>query len=360
MTLWVLKLGTSLLRGDAASAIQGYSNCIANAIAAGDRVVLVTSGAVGLGCQQLQLAQRPDRVVALQAAAAIGQGHLMALYDQAMARHGISVAQVLLTRSDLVDRRRYTNASSTLMQLLEWGVMPVINENDALSPAELRFGDNDPLSALVAAAVAADQLVLLTDVDRLYSADPRTDAQAQPIADVHHPRELQELEAVAGGGGCWGTGGMTTKLAAARIATANGITVHLADGRDPSCLDQLLKGGRGGTVFHPSVHPLGNRRSWLAHVLQPVGELHLDEGACRAIRDRGASLLQVGLTDVSGEFDANQPVTLRDPAGGELGRGLCSQTSDELREALLTSARDGASPVVVHRDVLVLSDQYRS
>ena len=241
MTLWVLKLGTSLLRGDAASAIEGYCDCIASAIERGDRVVLVTSGAVGLGCQQLQLDQRPDRVVALQAAAAIGQGHLMALYDQAMARHGISVAQVLLTRSDLADRRRYTNASSTLMQLLEWGVMPVINENDALSPAELRFGDNDTLSALVAAAVTADQLILLTDVDRLYSADPRTDAHAQPIPDVHHPRELRELEAVAGDGAL-GNGGMTTKLAAARIATASGITVHLADGRDASRLDQLLVG----------------------------------------------------------------------------------------------------------------------
>ena len=208
--------------------------------------------------------------------------------------------------------------------------------------------------------MAADQLILLTDVDRLYSADPRTDADAQPIPDVHLPRELRALEAVAGEGGRWGTGGMTTKLAAARIATASGITVHLADGRDPQRLDQLLRGGRGGTVFHPSGQPLGNRRSWLAHVLQPVGELHLDDGACRAIRDRGASLLQVGLTKVCGEFEANQPVSLRDPAGEELGRGLCSQASRELQHALLASSRGGASPVVVHRDVLVLSDQYRS
>jgi glutamate 5-kinase len=358
MTLWVVKLGTSLLRGDTAGVIQGYASGIASAFERGDRVLLVTSGAVGLGCQQLQRDQRPDSVLALQAAAAIGQGHLMALYDQALARHGISVAQVLLTRSDLIDRRRYQNASSTLKQLLDWSVLPVINENDALSPAELRFGDNDTLSALVASAVGADQLILLTDVDRLYSADPRTDSDARPIPDVHDPRELRALEAAAGDGGRWGTGGMTTKLAAARIATASGITVHLADGRDPSRLEDLLQGGRGGTVFHPSREPLGNRRSWLAHVLKPEGELHLDAGACQALRDRGASLLQVGIMAVSGDFEANQAVTLLDPDGLELGRGLCSIDSQRLRSDLGEPRRSGASPVVVHRDVLVLSDRH--
>ncbi|HCX54127.1 MAG TPA: glutamate 5-kinase, partial [Synechococcus sp. UBA9887] len=214
MMLWVVKLGTSLLRGDTAAVIEGYGAAIAAAMERGDQVVLVTSGAVGLGCQRQQLPRRPDTVVALQAAAAIGQGHLMALYERALSRHGRSVAQVLLTRSDLADRRRYQNASNTLRQLLSWGVLPVINENDAISPAELRFGDNDTLSALVAAAVDADQLILLTDVDRLYSADPRTVADARPISDVHHPRELQALEAGAGDGGRWGRGGMTTKLAA--------------------------------------------------------------------------------------------------------------------------------------------------
>ena len=275
MTLWVVKLGTSLLRGDGSrtteSVIEGYAAGIAGAYSRGDRVVLVTSGAVGLGCQSLGLRQRPEAVVALQAAAAIGQGQLMALYQRAMGDHGLPVAQVLLTRSDLAERRRYHNASNTLVQLLDWGVLPIVNENDALSPAELRFGDNDTLSALVAAAVQADQLILLTDVDRLYSADPRTNADATPISDVRGASQLQSLEAGAGDGGRWGTGGMTTKLAAARIATASGITVHLADGRNPERLDGLLSGGRGGTVFHPSSQPLGNRRSWLAHVLAARG-----------------------------------------------------------------------------------------
>ena len=201
MTLWVVKLGTSLLRGDTSATIEGFAAGIAAAFARGDRVVLVSSGAVGLGCQRLQLPQRPETVVALQAAAATGQGQLMALYERALASHGIAVAQILVTRSDLADRRRYQNASGTLKQLLQWGVLPVVNENDAISPAELRFGDNDTLSALVAAAVDAEQLILLTDVDRLYSADPRLVADARPISDVHHPRELDALEAVAGDGG---------------------------------------------------------------------------------------------------------------------------------------------------------------
>ena len=354
MTLWVVKIGTSLLRGETASTIEGYARCFAAAMARGDQVVLVTSGAVGLGCQKLAMSSRPDTVVALQAAAAIGQGALMALYERAMARHGCSVAQVLLTRSDLADRRRYQNASGTLRQLLSWGVLPVINENDALSTAELRFGDNDTLSALVAAAVEAQQLILLTDVDRLYSSDPRVDADAEPISDVRHPRDLDQLEQGAGDGGRWGTGGMTTKLAAARIATASGITVQLADGRNPSRLEALLQGERGGTVFHPHPEPLGNRRSWLAHVLRPEGEIQLDAGACDALKNRGASLLLVGVTAVRGDFAANQPVQLLDPQGQDVGRGLCSMDSDQLRAAMNAVSPGEASPVVVHRDALVL------
>ncbi|MCB4399346.1 glutamate 5-kinase [Synechococcus sp. MU1625] len=354
MTLWVVKIGTSLLRGETAATIEGYARCFAAAMARGDQVVLVTSGAVGLGCQKLAMSSRPDTVVALQAAAAIGQGALMALYERAMARHGCSVAQVLLTRSDLADRRRYQNASGTLRQLLSWGVLPVINENDALSTAELRFGDNDTLSALVAAAVEAQQLILLTDVDRLYSSDPRVDADAEPISDVRHPRDLDQLEQGAGDGGRWGTGGMTTKLAAARIATASGITVQLADGRNPSRLEALLQGERGGTVFHPHPEPLGNRRSWLAHVLRPEGELQLDAGACDALKHRGASLLLVGVTAVRGDFAANQPVQLLDPQGQDVGRGLCSMDSDQLRAVMNAPSLGESSPVVVHRDALVL------
>ena len=363
MTLRVVKVGTSLLRGQHGSTttdvIANLTSSLAASLSRGDRAVLVSSGAVGLGCSRLGLDQRPESVVALQAAAAIGQGHLMGIYDQAMARHGHAVAQILLTRSELADRRSYHSASATLHQLLDWQVLPIVNENDTVSSAELRFGDNDTLSALVAAAVGADELILLTDVDRLYSADPRVDASAQPISDVHHPSQLAALAEAAGDGGRWGTGGMTTKLAAARIATASGITVHLADGRQPGVLDALLNGGRGGTVFHPHPDPLGNRKSWLAHALQPQGSLQLDAGACMALQHRGASLLMVGIRSVTGDFAANQAVTLLDPDGAELARGLSSMSSDQLRQELQTNrtgnsdSRDG-SPVVVHRDALVL------
>ena len=364
MTLRVVKVGTSLLRGQkgqtTADVIDQLTTALAESLDRGDRAVLVSSGAVGLGCRRLGRERRPEGVVGLQAAAAIGQGHLMGIYDQAMARHGRAVAQVLLTRSEIADRRSYTSASATLHQLLDWEVLPIVNENDTVSSAELRFGDNDTLSALVAAAVGADELILLTDIDSLYSADPRVDATAKPISDVHHPDELAELEEGAGDGGRWGTGGMTTKLAAARIATASGITVHLADGRQPGVLEELLDGGRGGTVFHPHPEPLGSRKSWLAHALEPMGNLRLDAGACQALRERGASLLLVGVQAIEGSFGSNQPVTLMDPDGQELARGLSSMSSDDLDRALAAAADQSAenktnSPVVVHRDVMVMT-----
>jgi len=213
----------------------------------------------------------------------------------------------------------------------------------------------------VAVAIQADELVLLTDVDRLYSGDPRTDASARPIEEVRDRIELDRLQAVAGGGGQWGTGGMTTKLAAARIATSSGIRVRLADGRDPAVLDALLAGERVGTVFQPSAEPLSDRKRWLAHALLPKGSLRLDAGAERALLERGASLLAVGVQDVEGEFGAQEAVRLLAADGRELARGLCSFSSSDLRrilgrgrqaiEALLGSPQ----PEVVHRDQMVLT-----
>jgi glutamate 5-kinase len=219
----VIKVGTSVLRGlegrSTAAVIADLAASLSGLWQRGEPVALVTSGAVGLGCQALGLLERPRELEALQAAAAVGQGRLMGLYDQSFASHGRSVAQVLLTRGDLASRRRYQNARRTLDQLLAWGVTPVVNENDTLATDELRFGDNDTLSALVAVAIGADELVLLTDVDALYSGDPRSDTDARPIAEVASLAELERLGSAATGGGRWGTGGMTTKLAAARIAT---------------------------------------------------------------------------------------------------------------------------------------------
>jgi glutamate 5-kinase len=360
----VIKVGTSLLRGQpersTAAVIMDLAASIARAQRAGERIALVTSGAVGLGCTALGLASRPADIASLQAAAAVGQGRLMALYQEAFAVRGLTVAQVLLTRADLASRRGYRRACLTLEQLLAWNVVPVINENDTVATEELRFGDNDTLSALVAVALGADELVLLTDVDRLYSADPRANAEAVPIEEVRDPADLERLREGAGGGGQWGTGGMTTKLTAARIATTSGIRVRLADGRDPAVLEALLAGVSVGTVFQPSPTPLPDRKGWLAHALVPSGTLAVDAGAEHALRHQGASLLAVGVTAVEGDFDRLAPVRLTGSDGREIGRGLCRLSSEEVRavlglgrEAIRQRLGDDGG-AIVHRDHLVL------
>ena len=349
----VVKVGTSVLRGaggrNTEEVIADLAASLCSLWQRGEPVVLVTSGAVGLGCTALGHAERPTELEGLQAAAAVGQGRLMTLYDQAFARHQRCVAQVLLTRGDLASRRRYQNACRTLEQLLAWGVTPVINENDTLATDELRFGDNDTLSALVAVAVQADELVLLTDIDSLYSGDPRSDADARPIPEVNNLEELEALSGVAKGGGRWGTGGMTTKLSAARIATASGIQVRLADGRDPAVLNALLAGEPRGTLFRPSETPLSDRKGWLAHALLPKGSITIDAGAERALLDQGASLLAVGVREVEGDFNRRDAVRLLSLDGRELARGLTAMDSDELQE------RKGQRGLVVHRDQLVIT-----
>ncbi|WP_398334830.1 glutamate 5-kinase [Vulcanococcus sp.] len=348
----VIKVGTSLLRGTPERGTDAVIGDLAASLSGlwrrQEPVVLVTSGAVGLGCHALGHGQRPSELEALQAAAAVGQGRLMTLYDQAFARHGRCVAQVLLTRSDLGSRQRYQNACRTLEQLLAWGVTPVINENDTLATEELRFGDNDTLSALVAVAVGADELVLLTDIDSLYSGDPRSDAEARPIPVVNSLEELEALSGAAKGGGRWGTGGMTTKLAAARIATASGIQVRLADGRDPQVLEQLLAGDAVGTLFRASDTPLSNRKGWLAHALVPKGSITVDAGAEQALLRQGASLLAAGVHALEGDFARHDPVRVFSLDGRELARGLSAMDSGELQQC------KGQRGLVVHRDQLVL------
>jgi len=361
----VVKVGTSLLRGSedrpTGAVIADLAASLGRQQRRGDALALVTSGAVGLGCEALRMVRRPTEVAALQAAAAVGQGRLMALYQEAFAMRGLTVAQVLLTRSDLASRRRYRRACRTFEQLLAWGVVPIVNENDTLATDELRFGDNDTLSALVAVAIGADELVLLTDVDRLYSGDPRTDSAALPIEEVRDLAELERLSGVASGGGRWGTGGMTTKLAAARIATSSGIRVHLADGRDPAVLEALFAGERVGTVFQPSDSPLPDRKGWLAHALLPRGSVRVDAGAERALLSQGASLLAVGIRSVEGEFGRQEPVRILSLSGRELGRGLSTLASEELRRIMGLASeevRRRLGPVgdaVVHRDQLVLT-----
>jgi len=360
MTIWVLKIGTSLLRGSdkytTFDIINNYCSYISKAQKKGDKIILVSSGAVGLGCHKMRLEMRPKDIISLQASAAIGQLHLMALYEKAMSKFGYNVAQILLTSSELGSRNSYRSASQTLKRLIEWDVIPIVNENDITSDEELKYGDNDTLSALVATAISADQLILLTDIDHLYSSDPKTDSKAKPIKDINNSTELNKLELVDQQT-TWGTGGIKTKLIAAKIATESGIKVQLADGRDPKTLGELLNGKKMGTIFHPHPKPIGNRKSWLSHAIKPVGEIYLDDGASEAIKNKGASLLLVGVKKVSGDFISNQPVKVVNNQGEEIAKGICSMSSDAIKIGINSKSTTTASPLVIHRDVLVLTSE---
>ena len=360
MTIWVLKIGTSLLRGSdkytTFDIINNYCSYISKAQKKGDKIILVSSGAVGLGCHKMGLDIRPKDIISLQASAAIGQLHLMALYEKAMSKFGYNVAQILLTSSELGSRNSYKSASQTLKRLIEWDVIPIVNENDITSDEELKYGDNDTLSALVATAISADQLILLTDIDHLYSSDPKTDSKAKPIKDINNSTELNKLE-IVDQQTTWGTGGIKTKLIAAKIATESGIKVQLADGRDPKTLGDLLNGKRIGTIFHPHPKPIGNRKSWLSHAIKPVGEIYLDDGASEAIKNKGASLLLVGVKKVSGDFISNQPVKVVNNQGEEIAKGICSMSSDAIKIGINSKSTTTASPLVIHRDVLVLTSE---
>ena len=359
MTTWVIKIGTSLLRENSKyttfDIINNFCSHISKAQKKGDKIILVTSGAVGLGCHKMSFKIRPKEIISLQAAAAIGQLHLMALYEKAMNRFGYKVAQILLTRSELGSRTSYKSASRTLKKLIEWNVIPIVNENDITSDEELKYGDNDTLSALVAIAISADQLILLTDIDHLYSSDPKTNSKARPIKDINNSKELNKLE-LSNEQTTWGTGGIKTKLIAAKIATESGIKVQLADGRNPETLGELLNGKRIGTVFHPHPKPIGNRKSWLSYAIRPVGELHLDDGASEAIKNKGASLLLVGVKKVNGNFISNQPVKVINTEGEEIAKGICSMSSDAIKIGINEKSETTGSPLVIHRDVLVITN----
>ena len=360
MTTWVIKIGTSLLRGSLKyttyDIINNYCSYISKAKKLGDKIILVSSGAVGLGCHKMNFKARPKEMISLQASAAIGQLHLMALYEKAMSKYGYNVAQILLTRSELGSRKSYKSASQTLKKLIEWDVIPIVNENDIISDEELKYGDNDTLSALVATAISADQLILLTDIDHLYSSDPKTNSKAKPIKIINDTTELNKIES-ANNQTNWGTGGIKTKLTAAKIATESGIKVQLADGRAPETLGELLDGKKIGTIFHPHPRPIGNRKSWLSYAIKPLGEIHLDDGASEAIKNKGASLLLVGVKKVSGNFISNQPVKVINTKGDEIAKGICSMSSDAIKIGINSKSNTTGSPLVIHRDVLVLTNE---
>ncbi|MBF7142969.1 MULTISPECIES: glutamate 5-kinase [Pseudomonas] len=361
---WVVKIGSALLTADGKgldrAAMAVWVEQMVGLHEAGVELVLVSSGAVAAGMSRLGWVQRPTAMHELQAAAAIGQMGLVQAWESSFAQHERRTAQILLTHDDLSDRKRYLNARSTLRALVELGVIPVINENDTVVTDEIRFGDNDTLAALVANLVEADLLVILTDRDGMFDADPRHNPDATLIYEAR--ADDSSLDAVAGGtGGALGRGGMQTKLRAARLAARSGAHTLIVGGRIERVLDRLKAGERLGTLLSPERGMLAARKQWLAGHLQTRGTLHLDDGAVQALRAASKSLLPVGVKSVQGGFRRGEMVVCLAPDGAEVARGLTNYSAAEAQRimGLSSDAIHGvlgymAEPELIHRDNLIL------
>lgn len=361
----VVKVGTNVLADSAGRLdrhrIESLAGQIARIRTAGHRLVLVSSGAIGAGVGKLRLGKRPTDLPHLQACAAVGQSALMQLYQEALNPYGIPAAQILLTAGDFDSRVRYLNARNTIGTLFEFNALPIINENDTVSIAEIKFGDNDALAAMVANLLQAPLLVLLTNVDGLYSADPRVDPSAKLVATVPH------IDAgIAGMAGATksdlGTGGMKSKLRAARLATAAGGAVIMANGSLDGILDRIFAGEPVGTLFLPHGESVPAWKRWLGFTAQPKGSLTVDAGARRAVVEKGTSLLPVGVKGVFGEYGKGDVVTILDLEGREVARGLSNYSAAETRK-IMGLAKDqiqkivGALPYdeLIHRDNLAVT-----
>lgn len=358
----VVKVGSSSLTtasgGLDADRVDALVDVLAKVRSGGEKeIVLVSSGAIAAGLAPLGLARRPKDLARQQAAASVGQGLLVARYTASFARYGVRVGQVLLTSDDTSRRAHYRNAYRTLDQLLAMGALPVINENDTVATDEIRFGDNDRLASLVAHLVRADLLVLLSDVDGLYDGDPAKPG-ATRVDEVRGPADIEHVQIGSAGRAGVGTGGMVTKVEAARIATAAGVPVVLTSAVSVA---DALAGRATGTYFHSTGRRSADRLLWLAHASTPRGALILDDGAVRAVVEGRKSLLPAGIAAVEGEFTAGDPVELRDAAGRPVARGLVNFDARELPRLLGRSTRDLAQELgpayereVVHRDDLVV------
>ena len=358
----VLKVGSSSLTGSAGlgldlSAVDQLVDAVAVLKKRGVEVLVVSSGAIAAGLAPLGLTAHPKDLATQQAAASVGQGLLIYRYTESFARHGITASQVLITSDDVIRRSNYRNTQRTFDRLLALGVVPVINENDTVGTQEIRFGDNDRLAALVSHLVHADLLILLSDIDALYDAPP-TSANAKQITDVRDFALLDEAQIGGAGNAGVGSGGMVTKVEAARIATGAGIPVVLTSLANVS---SAVSGAEIGTLFHANGVRTSSRALWLAHASLPKGKLHLDAGATAAIRDRGTSLLPAGVTKVEGDFSAGDPVDLLSPDGEVIARGLVAFDAEEIPQLLGKSTKElGASlgaeyeRELVHRDDLSL------
>ena len=360
----VVKIGSRVLTDDDGAldlaAIGRICADLAAVRASGVQVVLVSSGAVAAGRSELGMTERPRTIPHKQAAAAIGQTRLMRAYQEALAPHGLKAAQMLLTSEDLATRQRFLNARATLATLLEFGVIPVINENDTVVVDEIKFGDNDNLSALVTNVAEAQLLLILTDIDGFYSADPRTDPEARLIPLVK--TITREMERAAGGAGSGvGTGGMATKLSAARKAGHNGVPTILAPGKQPGILASAMGGDEVGTLFLPEGDSMKRRKHWIAFTLRPVGRITVDDGARDALLEKGRSLLPSGIVRVEGKFDRGACVRISDRQGKEFARGLADYSAADIARIagcksseIETALGYYYSDVAVHRDNLVV------
>jgi glutamate 5-kinase len=360
----VVKVGTNVLtRTDGnlePARLQALADQIHRIRAGGRKVALVSSGAIGAGVGRLGLATRPTDLRELQACAAVGQAFLMRAYEDCLVRHGIPTAQVLLTAGDFDNRARYLNVRNTILTLFEWGCLPVINENDTVSVAEIRFGDNDHLAAMVTNLIRAPLLVLLSVVDGLFSADPHTDTTATVLQTVPSI-DAGVLEAAGASKSALGSGGMRSKLRAARLATAAGESVILANGNTPGILDAIFAAEPVGTLFLPHASSVPSWKRWLGYTAQPRGRLVVDAGARRAIEKQGRSLLPIGVVQVAGAFHKGDVVSICDADGAEFARGLTNYASgavDRIRGLKTDQIADvlGACPYeeVVHRDNLAV------
>jgi glutamate 5-kinase len=361
----VVKVGSSLVTNDGRGldevAIGEWCRQLSLLVRGGRELIMVSSGAIAEGMKRLGWRTRPHEIHELQAAAAVGQMGLAQMYETKLREHGLGSAQVLLTHADLADRERYLNARSTLLTLLRLGVVPVINENDTVVTDEIKFGDNDTLGALVANLVEADALVILTDQNGLFTADPRRD----PTASFVHQAKAGDpaLEAMAGGAGSsLGRGGMITKILAAKRAAGSGASTVIAWGREPDALLRLTQGESIGTLLIAPTQKNQARKQWMADHLQLRGAVTVDAGAVHQLRAGGKSLLPIGMTAVDGDFSRGDVIAVRDPQGLEIARGLANYASTEARlicrkpsgefEKLLGYA---AEPEMVHRDNMVLT-----
>ncbi len=365
MTRFVIKLGTSVLTAGTDRLNRPYfvelARQIARLKADGHDVVLVSSGAIAAGKERLGVAPQQRASVPLrQVFAAVGQSRLMHLYEQIFDLYSIQVAQALLTRDDLRDRRRYLNARNTLTLCLAQGIVPIINENDAVVTAEIRVGDNDNLSALVAGLIDADLLLILTDIAGLYSADPRSDPAAELLREV--PVIDERIWAMAGGSGTHrGTGGMQTKIQAADLATRSGVPVIITAGHEPDVIVRIARGERIGTYFPAATSHPDARQRWILAETVRHSRIVVDEGAATALTRHGKSLLAAGIREVSGEFDRGQTVRIFAPDGREIARGLTQYRSHDVRMIAGLRSQQISSvlgydygPEVVHRDDMVV------